>query len=167
MFQIGYAAITDRTFYNWIQFWGLYVFTMNGPVFWESSRLTLPSLQLNVGIIAACIPSLKPLVSKALGLSTINSNTYGSQSVGNAGLVTIGGSGASGLRSKRREHIELHDMDENQPAYGTRGQTQTTATFYKSQESEGERSGSEERILGVQPHGAKNGIIKKTEVTVQ
>ena len=23
IFQIGYAAITDRTYYNWIQFWGL------------------------------------------------------------------------------------------------------------------------------------------------
>lgn len=63
--------------------------------------------------------------------------------------------------------MELHDLDEDQrPTFGVRGQTETVATFYKAQASEGEASGSEERILGAQPRGAKNGIIRKTEITV-
>jgi|SRR5687767_8643352 hypothetical protein len=120
-------------------------------------------MQLNVGIIAACAPSLKPLVSKALGLSTADSRAYGN-TYGSHGPGRNVAGGVSGLRSKPRDHYELHDIDENVNR-SKRGHTDTTVTFYKGT-SEGERSGSEEMILGEQPPGFK-GIVRTTEVVVK
>lgn len=136
-------------------------------------------MQLNVGIIAACASSLKPLVSKALGLSDNNSYGYGTGGYGSGAqghLRTIGGTGASALRSKHRDHYELQDLDddlgdnrarrqhfEGATASGGRGHTDTSATFYKT---DGERSGSEEMILGDHPN-AQKGIMMTTEVIVK
>jgi hypothetical protein len=137
-------------------------------------------MQQNVGTIAACAPSLKPLVSKALGLSTSggDSNAYGPGGYGSrgaGGIRTIGGAAGSALRSKTRDHYELRDLDEEQrerqenrtggaAGYG-RGKNDTTVTFYKSN-SEGERSGSEEMILG-SPRSNFKGIVRTTEVIVK
>ncbi|KAK0387077.1 hypothetical protein NLU13_5390 [Sarocladium strictum] len=148
VYQIGFGSNKDKTFNSWVTFWGF--------------------MQLNVGIIAACAPSLKPLVSKALGLSTVDSraygNTYGSHGPSRDRAVSGGGGGASGLRSKTRDHYELHDLDEEEESRRARGHTDTTVTFYKSN-STGERSGSEEMILGQQQRGMK-GIVMTTEVVV-
>ncbi|KAH8168691.1 integral membrane protein [Sarocladium implicatum] len=148
VYQIGFGSNQDKTFNSWVTFWGF--------------------LQLNVGIIAACAPSLKPLVSRALGLSTADSraygNTYGSRGPGR-GRNASGVGNVSGLRLKTRDHYELHDMDEEENRI-KRGHTDTTVTtFYKSN-SEGERSGSEELILNEQGHGFK-GIVRTTEVVVK
>lgn len=129
------------------------------------------SLQLNVGIIAACAPSLKPLVSRALGLTSKgDSNHYSPSgyggSRGTGALRTIGGgNGASALRSKPRDHFELHDMDDDKQNVSqySRGTNDASATFYKAN-SDGERSGSEERILGARQDF--KGIVRTTEVIV-
>ncbi|KAK8050387.1 hypothetical protein PG994_012117 [Apiospora phragmitis] len=55
-YQIGFGADKDKTFNQSIQFWGF--------------------LQLNVGIIAASCPALKPFVGTAVGLSR-RGKTYG------------------------------------------------------------------------------------------
>lgn len=120
-------------------------------------------MQLNVGTIAACAPSLKPLVSKTLGLSTNDTHSYGNQygSRGAARNIT----GASGIRTKTHDHYELHDLDEEETnKHQKSGHTSTTVAFYKGT-SEGERSGSEEMILGDRPQNFK-GIIRTTEVKV-
>lgn len=50
VFQNVFRGDTDQSFTNWIQFWGF--------------------MQVNVGIMAACAPSLKPLVGGVLNLSS-------------------------------------------------------------------------------------------------
>ncbi|KAF7548326.1 hypothetical protein G7046_g8713 [Stylonectria norvegica] len=172
--QINFTKDKDRTYNQWVQFWGF--------------------LQLCVGIIAASSPSLKPLVSKALKLSDYSHNHshYGSSRTGNAiGLRTIGGGGTGGtgggggaggshLRSKQRDVFsmqELGDSDEAIPEQGGgkdfngetgMGQSSAAATFYKNGSSD--RSGSEERILGpgqTPPNGDFKGIMMTREVIVQ
>ncbi|KAJ5788252.1 hypothetical protein N7457_003242 [Penicillium paradoxum] len=55
VYQIAYAASKDTYLNDWILFWAL--------------------TQFNTGILAACIPSLKPLASKILSLSEYASST--------------------------------------------------------------------------------------------
>ncbi|KAJ5966614.1 hypothetical protein N7481_013328 [Penicillium waksmanii] len=58
IYQIAFTTITDRYLNDWILFWA--------------------TLQFTTGIIAACIPSLKPLVSSVLKLSEYsNSRSQG------------------------------------------------------------------------------------------
>lgn len=152
------------------------------------------SLQLNIGIIAACAPSLKPLVSRVLKLSDYyptSASHYGSRTRGTVGLQTIGGTGGGGgpssaRRSKHPDQYELQDLrnsdDEAKQSseevdfggLGKKGHSSATATFYKGSESEGDRSGSEEMILGARqgqqgPPAAPNhgGIMRTTEVIVK
>ncbi|KAK5660002.1 hypothetical protein OQA88_13468 [Cercophora sp. LCS_1] len=50
VYQIAFSRDPDKTFNQWIQFWGF--------------------LQLNIGIIAACAATLKPLVNRVLKLGS-------------------------------------------------------------------------------------------------
>ncbi|KPM34582.1 hypothetical protein AK830_g11994 [Neonectria ditissima] len=146
VFQIAYSKDVDKTFNQWIQFWGF--------------------LQLNLGMIAACAPSLKPLVSKALKLSSYyNSTPYGNRSYGaNSRRLTGGRTPANVSNFSRNNDFELGDRRfEGEPSGADTG---VTTTFYKNRsEDGGTRSGSEEMILGDNPF--KAGIVRTTEVTVQ
>ncbi|KAH7148439.1 hypothetical protein EDB81DRAFT_463435 [Dactylonectria macrodidyma] len=147
VFQIAFSTDLDKTFNQWIQFWGF--------------------LQLNLGMIAACAPSLKPLVSKALKLSSYyNSTPYGNRSYGaHSRRLTGGGRNGNASNFSRNNDFELGDRRlEGEGA--TTGDTGVTTTFYKNDSSDiGRRSGSEEMILG--ENQFKAGIVRTTEVTIQ
>ncbi|KAK3326856.1 hypothetical protein B0H66DRAFT_589376 [Apodospora peruviana] len=167
VYQIAFSKEKDKTFYQSVQFWGF--------------------LQLNVGIIAACAPTLKPLFTRILGLSTTNYpyNVSGSQ-------YHNGSRGGTRRTSRLREDTNSHrlvklsstvDEFDLEDAGGrrqgnlsnVRGGTNTGGTgmpgsFYTSS------SGSEEMILGsaattppplprtVSRSGGR--ILKTTEVQV-
>ncbi|KAM5352647.1 hypothetical protein ACJ41O_005369 [Fusarium nematophilum] len=144
VFQISFARDPDKTFNQWIQFWGF--------------------LQLNLGIIAACAPSLKPLVSKALKLSSYyGSNQYGNPSYGQSRSrrMTGGRTPAGTSNFSQNNDFELGDRRLEGPS-GNEGGV-TTTTFYKAGGSDENRSGSEEMILD-SPY--KGGIVRTTEVTI-
>lgn len=105
-----------------------------------------------------------------------NNSSYGTRGTrGTGGLRTIGGGGGnnSNMRSKTRDMYELRDMgDSGELAQGrndvgssaAKGYNVAGATFYK----EGERSGSEEMILGSQQqNGNMKGIMMTREVIVK
>lgn len=153
--QIAFSKDRDRTFNAWVTFWGF--------------------IQLNIGIIAACAPSMKPLVSKALNLGEYGpSSDYASNSHGSAGLRTIGGTG--GESSKPRDHYELRSMegdsdsekrisDENARNGNMLGHTSASAAFYTPADED--RMGSQEMILrGLQKHGEVKGIVMTKEITI-
>ncbi|KAH6874690.1 hypothetical protein B0T10DRAFT_415115 [Thelonectria olida] len=144
IYQIAFSKDKDKTFNQWIQFWGF--------------------LQLNLGMIAACAPSLKPLVSKALKLSSYyNSTPYGNRSYGARSRRLTGGHTPANVSNfSRNNDFELGDRRlEGESS----GETGVTTTFYKH--SDGNRSGSEEMILGEQPGFKATGIVRTTEVTIQ
>ncbi|KAH6655668.1 hypothetical protein BKA67DRAFT_690438 [Truncatella angustata] len=158
--QITYSSKNDNTFKQSIQFWGF--------------------LQLQVGIIAACAPSLGPLFFRARGMSTArnytNSGSRRNNTGNNNGLVTIGGTNES--RSKRgRGSIELTDhipVDQKSSELSlamTKGENKsavTSSSFYRHSDTE---SGSEERILPSQtppkPRDNLGGILRTREIIVQ
>ncbi|KAI0134226.1 hypothetical protein BJ170DRAFT_690509 [Xylariales sp. AK1849] len=157
--QIAFGAKTDKTFEQSVQFWGF--------------------MQLQVGIIAACCPTLKPLFRRILMLSSGDKynqyNYHGrSRQQNQSGLATIGGANKQRSRLGKNEY-ELEERgvagDQSEGSLrNTTGESTSiaTSTFYKQ---DGE-SGSEERIL---PHatglgfsrGSFKGIMKTTEVTVK
>ncbi|KAI9148122.1 Satratoxin biosynthesis SC5 cluster protein [Paramyrothecium foliicola] len=156
VFQIAFRRDKDKTFNSWVSFWGF--------------------LELNIGIIAACAPSLKPLVSRALNLTEYGSSSdHASRSCGSAGLRALGGSGVV-LNSKLRDHYELRSMvgdsdDEKRLSNeagrngNMLGQNTANATFYVPGDED--RMGSQEMILrGLQRQGTMRGIVKTMEVTV-
>ncbi|TEA21671.1 hypothetical protein C8034_v004592 [Colletotrichum sidae] len=155
VYQIGFGADPDKTFKQSIQFWGF--------------------LQLQLGIIAASAPALKPLVSKMLRLTSYDDYTrevYGSHSHVNA---TIGGTRRHTMPDRNPDGLE-HGMntyelssevalDGGSPLSPDKGKTTTTAEFYKQNPSEG--AGSEESILQGDRRESVKGIMKTTEVTVK
>ncbi|KAK4156003.1 hypothetical protein C8A00DRAFT_13028 [Chaetomidium leptoderma] len=175
VYQIAFARMPDKTFNQSIQFWGF--------------------LQLNIGIIAACATSLKPLFNRVLKLSTTDHyNTparygygYGSRSRG----TKLNGAGANdshtgtGQRSVFRGPADEYELEDGIKTSGEenlsagKAVTYSTATsFYKHGSPAG--SGSEEMILGTPGHGAAiqmpphalttdeatRGIVRTTEVRV-
>jgi hypothetical protein len=130
------------------------------------------SLQLQLGIIAACATSLKPLFSRILKLNTTDRYYgtpgarygYGSRSNRLTGARGGGGYGAgtgnrtnntgTGTDNADKQEYELEtaargSADDGNLSNG-KGETYSTATsFYKHGSAEG--SGSEEMILGAPP----------------
>lgn len=129
------------------------------------SRATDPrnSLQLNLAIIAACAPTLKPLVGHALKL-TSNDKYYGDYYARNA---------SSGPRSGRNRPATNDDDDvfelRQQAHFGRAHETYRTSikagkpvAMYDKYGDE--RSGSEEMIL----QGADGkGIMRTTEISIR
>ncbi|KAI1855095.1 hypothetical protein JX265_012283 [Neoarthrinium moseri] len=155
-FQIRFATDTDKTFTQSIQFYGF--------------------LQLNVGIIAACAPTLKPIVGKALKLSSYG--TYGNYNdlskYGNPARATGRSGGLSRSRPADVEaEFEMHrrPFANNDESYRTSikgGQgAVATGSVYPSTHGDGDRSGSEEYILQGARNNGKNAIVMTTEITVQ
>jgi hypothetical protein len=144
-------------------------------------KLSLFSVQLNVGIVAACAPQLKKLLRPFLRLTT---NSYKKQSYGfatsnrrNTAGQSIGGRYIrQGSRADKGDELELderpitspdayrgraHGSDDNSQEFGTH----TVATSQLDRRTR--RSSSSESSLG-DLHTAQNtrGIIMTTEVHI-
>ncbi|TQN65804.1 hypothetical protein CSHISOI_09875 [Colletotrichum shisoi] len=95
----------DKTFNRNIQFWG---FLLPPPV----------SLQLQVGILAACAPTLKPLVNSLRDLSSHNSPTRGPFSKhskqSSSGVRTL-----ASIRSRNREQARMNQYELGEWTEGT------------------------------------------------
>ncbi|KAI8270170.1 hypothetical protein K4K58_011571 [Colletotrichum sp. SAR11_239] len=107
VYQIAQPGNKDGTFYQSVQFWGF--------------------LQLNLGIIAACAPALKPLVGKALKISS--SRRYNSNNLyenryptGRTGRTGNGQSTLTSLKiniinyNSDTNRLEPADADDPKPA---------------------------------------------------
>jgi hypothetical protein len=115
----------------------------------------LPSIQLNVGIIAACAPTIKPLVGHALKLSS--RDKYSEDFYGGYSRETR--NTRKTLRGNATVDIEM-DSNRLQPkGCNTAMQAGDLATVYSK--SRGDGSGSEEVILS-----REGGILRTTEFTV-
>jgi hypothetical protein len=121
------------------------------------------SLQVNTGMIAACVPSLKPLVSKALKLSDYtnsnsrqyenHSNRYGSRYAGPSRSREWGDPYALEELHSNEDENGSNVIRSNLTGHGA------TATFYQS--------GSEEMILSNQDsNNVSQGILMTTEINV-
>ncbi|KAK3305934.1 uncharacterized protein B0T15DRAFT_435256 [Chaetomium strumarium] len=169
VYQIAYAKEADKTFRQSVQFWGF--------------------LQLNIGMIAACATSLKPLFKRILKLGSsypYNTPAYGSRyGYGTRSRVTglrkgtetgKGQQGGNFQGTVNEYELENGIRSDGNMSNG-KGETFSTATsFYKHGSADG--SGSEERILGAAgvmpqppPHAittdeAAHGIVMTTEVRV-
>ncbi|KAI4639192.1 hypothetical protein J4E93_009370 [Alternaria ventricosa] len=146
VYQLTIVKDKDSHFNNNVRFWGF--------------------VQLNVGIIAASIPTLKPLLRK-ISKST-NSNQYNqfqdgdkARTIGSAPpsrprrsiLTTL-----SGTRTDKRADAEAYEMWRATAGSAQGGKNEIYAV------SE-ERAGSEDYILGGHPHDSKQ-IKCTTEVTI-
>ncbi|KAK1990895.1 hypothetical protein LX36DRAFT_663814 [Colletotrichum falcatum] len=163
-FQIAQPGNRDSTFLQSIQFWGF--------------------LQLNLGIIAACAPSLKPLVGRALKLNSSrfynNDNLYENRyPTGRTGrTVTIT---AAAKRQGYREQssqsgpdFELEDGNFSQAAGSRQASVKSKSrpggavSVYQKKNSLDQRSGSEEMILDSDSRAAGGrGIMRTTEVHIE
>ena len=151
---------------------------MQSPPFWGF-------LQLQLGIVAACAPTLKPLFSRVLGLSTAKaSRLYDYDPSKRTGEkshnMTIGGTGGRSPRPLQTE-FEMDDRMSNNSdgAPGGNGNDKRNGDgayaggdiFYHAGPSAPTitRSVSEEMILqGVTTEGKfKGGIVRTTQVTVE
>ncbi|KAK1451894.1 hypothetical protein CMEL01_06468 [Colletotrichum melonis] len=143
VYQIAYGKDMDKTFYQSIQFWEF--------------------LQLNLGIIAACAPSLKPLVGHALKISS--SDRYHGELYENRRRTGTN-------TSKRRQGYRVHD---SQVEYEMQGGTfagspevQRSAVDNLHQSpygKDGSRgSGSEDMIL---QDDKGQGIMRTTEISIK
>lgn len=140
VFQLTLTKDADRTFNQNVQFWGF--------------------LQLNVGIIAASIPAMKPLLRKATGTSNApNYNKYDDIDK----PKTFGSGGPSRPRRSIMSTLIGTRTDEEDFEMTTRlspsGQNQKNAIYTVSEE----RAGSEDLILDEKN---QNRIRRTTEVVV-
>jgi hypothetical protein len=124
---------------------------------------SLHSLQLNVGIIAACAPTLKPLVSRTLGLSSNQdqykvSKTYGS-------MPASSRRGATRLRSQKSSDRDDLDFEMSADYH------QNLASGLRTNRSHSEGSSSSEEMN--HPQGPQEpaftgvGILKTTQIVVR
>jgi hypothetical protein len=150
----------------------------------------LNSLQLQVGIIAACATSLKPLVRRVLRLPTSAYNNYekygnSRQPQNSVGLVTIGGTRGGPLntldsqnkRGRAADALDDGDSDRsNLCLTNPTGQNTSSATSDLFKQPK-DKTASEELILPQQGARSDNkdesarthprGIMRRTEITVE
>ncbi|KAK1963320.1 hypothetical protein LY78DRAFT_614479 [Colletotrichum sublineola] len=141
-YQIAYGKDADKTFHQSIQFWEF--------------------LQLNLGIIAACAPSLKPLLGRALKISS-NGPYHGELYENRRPTGTS--------TSKRRQGYRVHDSYGefemyDRPFAGTPEVSHTAVgnidgAAYKRNGSRG--SESEDMILKEE---RVHGIMRTTEISI-
>ncbi|KZL72539.1 integral membrane protein [Colletotrichum incanum] len=163
VYQIAQPGNRDGTFHQSIQFWGF--------------------LQLNLGIIAACAPAIKPLIGRALKITSsrrynsdnLYENRYPTGRTGRTVNIT-----ANAKRQGYREQgsqgapdFELEERAFSQSAeyYRTSikgGNHPAAVAVYQKNSGFGDRSGSEEMILDADnKFGENRGIMRTTEVHVQ
>ncbi|KAL0939171.1 uncharacterized protein CTRU02_205781 [Colletotrichum truncatum] len=146
IYQIAYGKDMDKTFHQSIQFWEF--------------------LQLNLGIIAACAPSLKPLVGHALKISS--SDRYHGELYENrrpTGTNTSMRRRGYRVQDSQRDY-EMHDRpfagspDAHHAGVGN----STHSAVYDKGGTSVSRSDSEEMILR---DDKGQGIMRTTEISIQ
>ncbi|KAF4899282.1 hypothetical protein CGCF415_v010555 [Colletotrichum fructicola] len=150
VFQIAHGGEKDGTFKNSVQFWGF--------------------VQFCLAIIAACAPSLKPLLGRALKISSTDkykANLYENRYPTNRLNSTMRRRGYMEQISQDSPEFELQDRalagsDDTHQAMINGGRTRTASIMFGKPKSD--RSTSEETIL--REANAK-GIICTTEITVR
>lgn len=120
------------------------------------------SLQLNFGIIAASIPTLKPLLRGGMGTSSGNRYNAYDGAGGSGAKMTIGGGRMTGprksiLRSNDPKGFEMNKLSKSS-ASGKKDKDLYTIGM--------ERTGSEDYILDSPNAASKGGIICTTEVSI-
>jgi hypothetical protein len=134
---------------------------------YRESTLTAQSLQINVGIIAACAPTLRPLFSSVLNLSSgAASRGYPSNAASKYGAGASHNTGIMGTHRtknngwvKTESHNGEFELEERygMQDYGGEGNRTNMGIG-------GSRSGSEEMIIQGQDDG--KGIMRTTVITV-
>ncbi|KAF4122175.1 hypothetical protein GMORB2_7768 [Geosmithia morbida] len=124
-------------------------------------------LQINIGITTACTPSLKPLVSNVLKLSSYQRSTdaYGSRSRG----ATNNGTGQSRSRSVYRDQYTLEEIDSKDSDEIHLGRSTPHHTAMVMGPSSIDDSNSDDRALSdgsASRHPPSKGIVRTTEVIV-
>ncbi|KAL1837291.1 hypothetical protein VTJ49DRAFT_4057 [Mycothermus thermophilus] len=175
VYQIAFSGERDRTFYQSIQFWGF--------------------LQLQVGIMAACATSLKPLFARVLKLNSTE-RYYGNNAArryyASKGTKLTDQDPTQRSRAGEYELESAMRISEEEAAVAKPGgvahgpgETFSTATSFYKHNSSPNASGSEEMILapgqvhhhhgmgatrGLSPHALTTddgrGIMMTTEVRV-
>ncbi|KAK3290169.1 uncharacterized protein B0H64DRAFT_332751 [Chaetomium fimeti] len=154
IFIIAYVYETDGTFLPWAPFFG--------------------SVQLDIGIIAACAPTLRPLLGRALRLST-TLDPYRGANYYRAGkaLDRLPVTGNSARRYLRQTTVSgQFELVKGQKHWSAAAHKDsgfsTTAIHAEHAEVKGEASGEsiEDAILPLNDPEFK-GIIKTTEVTIE
>ncbi|KAF3025013.1 hypothetical protein E8E14_014155 [Neopestalotiopsis sp. 37M] len=165
-YQIAFASDRDKTFRQSIQFWGF--------------------LQLNVGIIAACAPTLKPVLGKVLRLPTYG-RSYGNYNdisrTGGRAAQNTNRSDRLGQRSRNRaSKVVDAEFEMMQPPSSFSKKNDTYRTSIKGgkdlvhvstsrsvyhQSAGDDRSESEEYILQGTTRERKDGIVMTTEITIK
>lgn len=138
----------------------------NSPVYLPSNAIR--SLQLTTGIIAACAPTLKPLVGRWLNIaSTLDPKYYGT------GGSSRGARRHTGYVMQRTPVGPAYELEERKRNF-TNGEGDYHASIkggdrsadaYSKSGSLGGRSGSEEMILPMQDN--VKGITQTTEVIIK
>ncbi|TQN71843.1 Satratoxin biosynthesis SC1 cluster protein 4 [Colletotrichum shisoi] len=146
-------------------------------------------LQLNVGIIAACAPAIKPLVGRALKISSssryksdnLYENRYPTGRSGRTGRTVHIAATAKrqGYREQGSQGAPDYELEEgpfsNSAEFyrasikggGTANHRAAAVAVYGNKNSFGDRSGSEEMILDADGKlGEGRGIMRTTEVHV-
>ncbi|KAJ5473490.1 hypothetical protein N7475_003056 [Penicillium sp. IBT 31633x] len=157
IYQVKFTGSKDEYLDDWILFWA--------------------TIQFNVGIIAACIPSLKPLVSKALKFPEYSNTNrtrglYGSRSRPRRTPTAPGGSMPTIMIRGNNPIWSIHKGDQySLQALGSRD---------SGSRSDGELAGEKSATTrytekwystdclhpGSQDYEEKDGIIKTTEIIV-
>lgn len=172
-YQIAFATDKDKSFKQSIQFWGLYVMTKR----FASVVLTrgcVGSLQLNVGIIAACAPTLKPVLGKVLMLPTYGQNSNYND-ISRTGRAARTADRSGGVSLNRASKIDT-DFEMQRPPFPKANESYRTSikggkdliaahSVYRSAGAD-DRSESEEYILQGTTKERKNGIVMTTEITI-
>jgi hypothetical protein len=145
----------------------------------------LPSLQLNIGIIAACASFLKPLVGRLLKINSSAGYSYPETPYGRSGntphgLQTIGSKYANRRRTADVSHIadefELHtkarSSDEGPQVVtsveGARGQPRRASPNYSTEGVDRAQSDTNSEEIILQKQDAPNdGIMMTRDISVR
>ncbi|KAF1937116.1 hypothetical protein EJ02DRAFT_458977 [Clathrospora elynae] len=141
-YQLTFIKNPDKHFEQSVQFWGF--------------------LQLNVGIIASSIPTMKPLLKKGIAISNGDQyNQYNS-------IERSGQSGDLKATKPRRSYLGTNDIRaadgsyEMNKRFATSGQSRKPTDYSINED----RSGSEDAIFEIKGQELK-GIRRTTEVVIK
>lgn len=101
VFMLITGGDPDQVYHYWVHLWEKYVHLLPQP--WAPTDTYTPSsLQLNLGIIAACASCLRPLVGRILRLNSTSDNSYTHHHQHSPfGAETIGSKNSNGRRRRK------------------------------------------------------------------
>ncbi|KXX78608.1 hypothetical protein MMYC01_204485 [Madurella mycetomatis] len=157
VYIIAFVHQRDGTFHPWAPFFG--------------------SLQLDIGIIAACAPTLRPLLGRALNLSAVG-NQYRGANYYRAGKaldrLPVTNNAGRGYLRRNTASGDFLELVKGEKQWGANGgdagfsATAVHAENVRKGETAGERSGSEGDIALTVPDDPEfKGIVKTTEFKVE